>query len=325
LKSWTDFPTNVALTDGNGNPVLTMRTTQSGGSVVSPETLIDQNYYVAPGLISTSYNQGVAMFSNDQLPWYERGIGLVASTAMAPMMLLEETGRALLNVPYHGRQAGFNAAQFAQANNNEQRIVAGLKFVNNASAGFLGGLAVVPGSVSMKPQVLTPQQMALAQFPGAEATAAARATYGANSVGNVSSLEATASKGGWPGIGGAGPVPGTIGIADQTSVGALKNYNPKGGGVEFVYDSGSNTFVAGRPAAGLFDGSPHQQLAHSIGAADRPIVGGTMQRGANGEFFFTENSGHYGQNWTNANRQQFTDWFSQRVGSPVNHNPWSGK
>lgn len=127
---------------------------------------------------------------------------------------------------------------------------------------------------------------------------------------------------GWPEIGGSGPVSGTIGITDRTAVGSLRNYSPRGGGVEFVYDPATNTFVAGRPTKGLFDGSPHEQLAHSIGVADRPLVGGTLHRGAKGEIFTTENSGHFGQNWTNANRQQFQDWLSKRLSIPVKHQPW---
>jgi filamentous hemagglutinin len=133
-----------------------------------------------------------------------------------------------------------------------------------------------------------------------------------------------ASSLGWPGKGGAGPVPGTIGITDSTSVNALRNYNPKGGGVEFVYDPTTNTFVAGKPARGLFDGSPHEQLAQSIGSPRNSleVVGGTFQRGPNGEFFTTENSGHYGKNWNNDVRAQFEQWFSERVQRPVNHESW---
>lgn len=127
---------------------------------------------------------------------------------------------------------------------------------------------------------------------------------------------------GWPGKGGSGPVPGTIGITDETAVGALKNYNPKGDGIEFVYDPFTDTFVTGKPARGLFDGSPHEQLAQSIGAGDKPVVGGTMSRGENGEFFTTENSGHYGQNWNDSIRDQFEAWLSDRLGVPVKHRNW---
>jgi len=127
---------------------------------------------------------------------------------------------------------------------------------------------------------------------------------------------------GWPGVGGSGPVSGTIGITDRTSVGALRNYRPKGG-VEFVYDPSTNTFVVGRPLRGLFDGSPHEQLARSIGAYDRPVVGGTFNRGLNGEVITTEQSGHYGPNWTDATRQQFQSWLSDRLGLVVEHGAWN--
>jgi len=62
---------------------------------------------------------------------------------------------------------------------------------------------------------------------------------------------------------GSGPVPGVIAVTDNTSVGVLKNYNPAGG-IEFVFDPTTNTFAVGKPASGLFDGSPHQQLVQSI-------------------------------------------------------------
>jgi hypothetical protein len=127
---------------------------------------------------------------------------------------------------------------------------------------------------------------------------------------------------GWSGTGGSGPVSGTIGITDQTSVAALRNYYPKGGGVEFIYDPATRTFVAGRPASGLFTGSPHQQLAQSIGTTGRPIVGGTLQRGKGGTFITTENSGHFGRNWTDATREQFQFWLSNRTGMPVKHTAW---
>jgi hypothetical protein len=127
---------------------------------------------------------------------------------------------------------------------------------------------------------------------------------------------------GWPWTGGSGPAPGIVGITDHTSVGALKNYYPRGGGVEFVYEPATNTFVAGRPQNGLFQGSPHEQLVQSIGGGNGTIVGGTFQRGANGQIFTTENSGHYGPNWTPQIRQQFQDWLTGRTGVIVNHQPW---
>lgn len=143
---------------------------------------------------------------------------------------------------------------------------------------------------------------------------------------NINSQQPASLGGGWPGTGGAGPVKGTIGITNETSTASLRNYYPKGGGVEFVYDPVANTFVAGRPEKGLFNGSPHQQLAQSINATnERVVVGGTFTRGPNGEFLTTENSGHYGQNWTDPVRAQFEAWLRSRSEMPVTHQSWGKK
>ena len=128
-----------------------------------------------------------------------------------------------------------------------------------------------------------------------------------------------------PVFSGSGPAPGIIAITDNTSVGALKNYYPSGGGVEFVYDPTTSTFAVGAPKAGLFDGSPHQKLVQSIGAKDENIVGGTFSRAPDGSIITTENSGHYGQNWTPQIEKQFQEWLSKRVGVTVNHQRWGSR
>ncbi|HEF5870833.1 TPA: hypothetical protein SAY52_001411, partial [Burkholderia cenocepacia] len=109
------------------------------------------------------------------------------------------------------------------------------------------------------------------------------------------------------------------------SVAALKNYYPSKGSIEFVFDPTTNTFAVGKPASGLFDGSAHQQLAQAIGANDANVVGGGFSRAADGSILTTENSGHYGQNWTPEIWNQFQQWLSKRVGVPVNHTPWGSK
>lgn len=125
---------------------------------------------------------------------------------------------------------------------------------------------------------------------------------------------------------GSGPAPGVIAITDSSPVGALKNYAPSGReGIEFVFDPTTNTFAVGKPQAGLFEGSPHQQLAQSIGANEANVVGGTFSRRPDGSIITTENSGHYGQNWTPEIWAKFQDWLSGRLTTPVNHQPWGGK
>lgn len=57
---------------------------------------------------------------------------------------------------------------------------------------------------------------------------------------------------------------------------------------------------------------PHQRLAQSINANQGTnIVGGTVSKNNSGVFKFTENSGHYGQNWNSTNRKQFSDLMNR--------------
>ncbi len=93
------------------------------------------------------------------------------------------------------------------------------------------------------------------------------------------------------------------------SFAALRNYNPKGGAA-YVFDPATGTFAVGRPAASAgLKGSPHEQLAQSIGADSSSVVGGTLTRGSNGAFITTEQSGHYWQNWTPGSAQALVDIY----------------
>ena len=110
------------------------------------------------------------------------------------------------------------------------------------------------------------------------------------------------------------------------------NYNPKdkglGRSIEFVFDANTNTFVVGKPKKNL-GGSPHQQLAKSIGAnsesinhgGDPNIVGGMFSRGTNGEIITNENSGHFGANWTPELRTRFQNVMDS-YGINVHHEIW---
>ena len=155
-------------------------------NVALPE--MDHSGYFGPGFVTSSYQQAVGMMSDANAPWYERGIGLAAAIPMVPIMLTEEAGRGLLNVPHYARQMGQNAAQFKLARTTEERVVAGLSLVSNGASAFVGMAPVVPSSVSLRP-ILTAQEMAVAQFSGAEATAAARATYRIGNTGSATLAE----------------------------------------------------------------------------------------------------------------------------------------
>ena len=127
---------------------------------------------------------------------------------------------------------------------------------------------------------------------------------------------------GWPGTGGSGPAAGVIAINDTCAVGALKNYFPRFGGVEFVYVPDKNIFAAGRPKDGL-DGSWHEQLALLTGTTGSTLIaGGMLSRGMQGQFLTWEQSGHFGASWTQDTRDQFKAWLSQPTGTSVVHHHW---
>lgn len=69
--------------------------------------------------------------------------------------------------------------------------------------------------------------------------------------------------------------------------------------------------------------SPHQKLAESIGASQsaNTTLGGTFYRGEHGEIFTTENSGHFGKNWTDDFRQQFISTM-KKYDLEVYHEAW---
>jgi hypothetical protein len=121
---------------------------------------------------------------------------------------------------------------------------------------------------------------------------------------------------------GSGPTPGVLGLnANSKSIKAIQNYYPKNGGIEYVFDPKTNTFAVGRPIDGLYDGSPHQQLARSIGADESTVLGGMFRRGANGEIYTSEDSGHYGYRWTPELRGQFENTMND-YGITINHQSW---
>lgn len=122
---------------------------------------------------------------------------------------------------------------------------------------------------------------------------------------------------------GSGPVAGVLEVSPQVrSTRLLANYYPPEGGIEFVFDPRSNTFVVGRPAASSgLTGSPHQQLARSIGADESSVVGGMFRRGPTGQVYTDQSSGHYHKNWTEAIRKQFTTYLNEATGLTIIHEP----
>ena len=122
---------------------------------------------------------------------------------------------------------------------------------------------------------------------------------------------------------GSGPKSGVLGINDNSiSNKAIMNYYPKEGGIEYVFDAETNTFVVGKVEGGY--GSPHQKLADSIGAdqSAKTTLGGTFSRDYLGKIITTENSGHFGKNWTPELRTQFKS-VMKSYGLEVYHESWN--
>lgn len=82
---------------------------------------------------------------------------------------------------------------------------------------------------------------------------------------------------------------------------AVQNYS-RTRGVEFVFDPKSGRFVMGR--------MKHFGLVDKAGvAADSTTVGGMIRR-QGGQLVTNENSGHYGENWTDAIRDLFVRFMA---------------
>ena len=122
---------------------------------------------------------------------------------------------------------------------------------------------------------------------------------------------------------GSGPVAGTIEISNNVkSIKAFLNYKPKNP-IEFIYDPLTKRFIVGKPNKNL-TGSPHQQLVKSGDIIEHSkIVGGTFSRDPqNGNIVISENSGHYGMNWTDDIRKEFIDFLEKKTGLKVKHEKW---
>ena len=104
---------------------------------------------------------------------------------------------------------------------------------------------------------------------------------------------------------GSGPQSGILGINDLSkSNKAIKNYFPKEGGIEYVFDTKTNTFLVGKAKKHSLR---HPGLADSIQADHNNVVGGMFSRGKNGEIFLNQHTGHFYKNWTPAIEKQLKE------------------
>ncbi|MCO7246030.1 polymorphic toxin type 43 domain-containing protein [Halomonas sp. Mc5H-6] len=118
-----------------------------------------------------------------------------------------------------------------------------------------------------------------------------------------------------PAWAGSGPQEGVLGVNPAShSTGALQNFTTNKGGVEFIFDPTTSTFlVKGNSYPGK-----HSLLAQSIDAPTDQVVGGILTRSENGAFITNEASGHFWQNWTPELRENFVETMSQ-YGLNVRH------
>ncbi|TFE53863.1 RHS repeat-associated core domain-containing protein [Streptomyces sp. ICN441] len=117
-------------------------------------------------------------------------------------------------------------------------------------------------------------------------------------------------------LGGSGPAKGVLEVSGRVkSVGAVKNFNPKGER-DFIFDP-----TTGRFATGADQGvGGHDFLGSAVGADKSTMVGGRLRRGSNGELQTNQWSGHYGMNWNDSARKAFQDFMGQH-GIAVRHTP----
>ena len=52
------------------------------------------------------------------------------------------------------------------------------------------------------------------------------------------------------------------------------------------------------------------------------LVGGTLRRDSKGNFITNEDSGHYGENWTDEIRQKFKNFVESITGKKIEHKKW---
>jgi hypothetical protein len=100
---------------------------------------------------------------------------------------------------------------------------------------------------------------------------------------------------------GSGPASGVLGRnALSKSSEAIKNYFPPNGGIEYIFDRATGTFLVGKPNNFVSGLSPHENLVNAIQGDlnSKNIVGGFFSRGSQGEIILNQNTGHYWRNWS---------------------------
>ncbi|RIX79080.1 putative adhesin [Acidovorax cavernicola] len=141
----------------------------SASPITGDSSLSSKLPHFGPGVFRQSYDAAVAGMIGPNSSWDERLVYGTLATGLGGMTLLEDGGTALLNAPRLLVSAGENLARVFTASSTEDAIVAGLTAARDGSFGLLGLAPLVPANRWMGPMVRTPEEMALAQFPGTKA------------------------------------------------------------------------------------------------------------------------------------------------------------
>jgi hypothetical protein len=124
------------------------------GEITAPREGMKE-LYVAPGLVKQSYDAAMETALNPNESWGMRATMYGLDIAMAPAMILEETGRAALNIPYHVTAAAENIAAIGEAKDKFGATVSALGALEAMGKAAEGMLATEVGLAGVKPTVAT--------------------------------------------------------------------------------------------------------------------------------------------------------------------------
>jgi hypothetical protein len=139
---------------------------------------IENLYRPFEGHVASNYRAAVAEMMNPNASWDERIINGTLATLSSPIAVLDMMGESAINA---ANMAARGSQWFARANvttNPETRVTSILGGIVEMTNAFNGAVGPFAGVVGVPQRVMTVEELARLRFPGADATRAARATYG---------------------------------------------------------------------------------------------------------------------------------------------------
>jgi hypothetical protein len=140
---------------------------------------IENPYRPIEGHVASSYRDAVAVMMNPNASWDERIINGTLATLASPIAVLDMMGEGAMNAANMAGRAGQLFARGNVTTNPETRVTSILSGIVEITNAFNGAVGPFAGVVGVPQRVMTAEELALQRFQGAEATRAARATYGA--------------------------------------------------------------------------------------------------------------------------------------------------